>query len=1245
MPHQLRRIIGINIRNPRTGMPSGRIAVLDPRGGVLAVGDNGAGKTTFLRLLPLFYGATAQQILRGTGRTKMIAYTLPDPSSAVAFEYERESHDDLRTVVMHCRPNEDAPQFHIISSGFREDYFYDESKQFVPREDFKARIEAMQLGDDGQTRVEVSPKLFLHQYRSVILNERLATKEAKDMRRLAARHSLGPKPLVNLDQIAAAMANEKIQFRDLQNIVIDRVSDSQVDSDSAANHRALKKNRTDVNRWLDDFAHLSKVMRAEPQAKAMLARVAVVRDHHLALCTLHVAVKEAYSQVEREQQELNKREQRVKEEFGLARDDLSAKLAALDTDIGVARREWESKRDEVASAEAQQKTFAAMGVEALADEQAAEDRLSEELAAQGRELQPLEKQAGSHEESRRSRIESVVNAHNARLEQIDQRVGEAREEIREREEELSSAREAALDAQEAPPRLAEIAQEKLDAAVKSGGLQALIQRPVETEATRGELENAREKLSALEHALKNASAAVVKAAAEHASAKSGADAAVARVQESENAVARNADALAELEQQLTPPSGSLLEFLRKADPEIWSEGAKLIDPALLTQTHLNPRLLPDYGDHPAQRQGEVTLGALALHTADLPLPSWVDMSDLRQQVQALTSMGNTLQKVVAEANALATKASRTRGDAEAEWNRLKGEESLASAARDNASATVSRLTTAAEQERAICLRRAEIEKKELANLVRRLDDEAAQIGRDLAKRKEAVRQDFKGQQARLASELRMTTERLAEERRDAVRLKEEEIKRINDDAERELAGLGIDPKRISSLRERIQALDERLRRIAASRHNVEAWRRFQRDVAPTVESTRAERDLRQVRCKELQKKRDGLQAALEDLIKNTEREIEVIGAQRRTRSQEFSELSSLLSGRLKNFIDRVPNKLSVDWTVPNLTPEVQKHLGKLESERDELRKELRHFRDLLVMRSGPVEHWVQLREQDLPAPQLALEPEMLCERASLLCDWFNITEYGPYIDAVNKEMHSYFSVASNFVRDLELFDRKILSFNSELQAALSETARFERFRELSVTVRSGVGKINDLATLRAMRDMAMSRGSTLRSFVMQERQLPSDEDVQLIRKFRDLLPEDGVFRVNLNDQVRLECSLVENGRKQTITSEEEFRAVSSNGNTALITAMFLMGFVQMIRGPDSPVRLTWITDEIGRFDASNLHAFLQTLDAHKIDVISASPSVDPALARYFPRLCIFEPSGAIVTSATQAAQEDQYAEA
>ena len=134
-----------------------------------------------------------------------------------------------------------------------------------------------------------------------------------------------------------------------------------------------------------------------------------------------------------------------------------------------------------------------------------------------------------------------------------------------------------------------------------------------------------------------------------------------------------------------------------------------------------------------------------------------------------------------------------------------------------------------------------------------------------------------------------------------------------------------------------------------------------------------------------------------------------------------------------------------------------------------------------------------------------------------------------------------------------------------------------------------------------------------------------------MRSSSRLIVAGGGVLVDLNEQVRLEFSLYENGKRSMISNEEEFRAVSSNGNSALITAMFLMGFVQMIRGA-SPVRLVWVTDELGRFDAKNVGAFLKTLALNNIDVISASPSVDPALARHFPRLSLFENTGAIFTN-------------
>lgn len=132
--------------------------MLDLRAHTMAIGENGVGKSSFMRLIFLFYGATPERILRGTQKHNLISYTLPGPSSAVAFEYEREE-DDLRLAVMFAKPGVERPEFMIIDGGYKEIYFVDVNGHFVDREIFKDRLEA--LG------IEVSERLRFRQQQSL----------------------------------------------------------------------------------------------------------------------------------------------------------------------------------------------------------------------------------------------------------------------------------------------------------------------------------------------------------------------------------------------------------------------------------------------------------------------------------------------------------------------------------------------------------------------------------------------------------------------------------------------------------------------------------------------------------------------------------------------------------------------------------------------------------------------------------------------------------------------------------------------------------------------------------------------------------------------------------------------------------------------------------------------------------------------------------------------------------------------
>jgi hypothetical protein len=278
---------------------------------------------------------------------------------------------------------------------------------------------------------------------------------------------------------------------------------------------------------------------------------------------------------------------------------------------------------------------------------------------------------------------------------------------------------------------------------------------------------------------------------------------------------------------------------------------------------------------------------------------------------------------------------------------------------------------------------------------------------------------------------------------------------------------------------------------------------------------------------------------------------------------------------------------------------------------------------------GMVSDWLSQVEGSLPNMAGYPDYEVKRLKGETICRWFQ-GDFASAVNALQQELTTILGLAANFVRDMEVFNRQVISFNGGLQKALRSVTGFDNFRDLEVQVRSGINKLEYLDTLEKMHDMSVSQVSILRGggTMARDIELPEPAVEPLIRSFRDLLQREGGISVNLADQIRLECSLTINKSRVVIRNEDEFRARASNGNSALIVAMFLMGFAQMIR-KEAPVRITWVTDEIGRFDSGNVNAFLETLNVNHIDVISAAPQADPSMLYLFDRHCVFRKDGSI----------------
>lgn len=1234
MPYQLRRIVAVNIRNT-TGLPSQTISELDPRGSVLAVGANGVGKTTFLRLLPLFYGATPSQILRGSGRSSMIAYTLPDASSAVAFEYERESASDLRCVVMFCEAGKDAPVFYILGNsaqpcGFREDLFYDsEQNFFVARTEFSARTR--QMG------VAISEKLPLHLYRSVILNERLFTKEGASVRDLAPQHGLSLLPLSHLDQIAAAMANEKISFRDLQNIVIDRVSGAgDADGRSKTQAREMRKSRRDVVKWIEDRDHLARVMKQGPQATALLEKAALIKEQHARICGLHSAIKASSVRVAREQQSLLGEIERKEADFQklkLEREDQVKVLGGALNEAAGRKRDLEGC---VLSIERRLKHFESIDVLSMVKQAQSEPVYKERRSVAETDLGRLTKAAGGAQKRADQQKAEVATAESLSLGRIADREREYGLEATIILESLSEEESRTLEALAPPARIGQAKKQRDANLSRAGEIKGLVANPSASAATLERLANAKEASDKAGTQMQRAVQAKSESELLNLKASSRVNAALATIDRAFVSLTAAKAEVDRLQDEMEPAAGSLLEHLRSQEPALWAGAARVIDRQLLGRTDLKPR---DSGVL-SETENVVSVGSVLIDVSQVAAPDWVTMEHLKDLLAAASKRMDAARADHVQALENAKAASIEQGSADKALAEATADCTVMDVAAQGAAKVLSDCRLDVEQERTTILAKATAEQLALVHENQALDEEIAALEESFAKAGAAIRSSFEDQRRRAAHERKLAADRFEGDRKTARAERAAAMVRIDDEVDRELKGLGIDTERIHQLNKELSEMNAALTSIAQNRHEVEQWLAFSRDELPLlgVRKTQASTAHEEwVRADAALSKAGAERTAFEEEALRVSR---ALADRADALQRDAGVLERLLKSDVSSYLGK-GSDIDVVWAVDDLELQVGECRTRLVELTEALGRQSRQLRDILLERDTPVSHWIDHREKALLVSNVMLDHESKLARAQVLCDWFHPGEEArnSYIAQMHQEMDGFLAVAGNFAQDLGRFDKRVAAFNSELQAALSTVTGFQRFGDLSVRVLSSVGSISSMSTLRQMQDAVESKVPSYGGFSVRRREIPTEEDAALIRKFRDIIPDDGVLRVNLSEQVKLECSLVEGHVRRVISSEEEFKAVSSTGNTALITAMFLMGFVEMIRKGDSAVRLTWVTDEVARFDADNLRGFLKTLGAHRIDVISATPSADPALARFFSRICVFEDSGEIFTTESSATAE------
>lgn len=1161
-------------------------------------GENGAGKTSVLALIPAFYGQEHDRLInRGSGKLSFLEYYLPTPQSLIIFEYRRDDGLCCSVLYRHQTTETSQIRYRFVKGAAADTFLTDEVKALMSSGASASEV----INAIEDTGVSVSgPIRTIKDYRAIIQrNPRLMSPkagEARKLKALAAEFGVGTAQS-NMSHIEK-LTNVVLNKSQLMSSFKEMICDTQFDHihlhqrPNAMDSRGLINDIRSVSDFEKETAKMRECLVLDGQRQANADRIDAIGGALVATTALE---EERLSALKQEIRDTENDITKLKDEYEDSQSDLKNAIAD-------ARSQLEQSDADYDELHGQRDKFDQDGMPELARKADNLTSLRANEAEAKIEYERLSGQQTEIREQHEAEKRRLQDEHSKRQSALAEDIDKAEKRLTESQQKyektvlteqanLSNKVSEFKESRQAGREQLQNRVTELETVINTiGPSQDHVQQQTLAEAkvtqAHESLDKTREDIDQCSHKLRLADKAREEA--------------LNALNDAEAVYQRRLDKRNELHQIMHPEDGSWLAQLRQKDPH-WAAGlGKVVRPDLLYRKDLAPEFQEDTR----------LLYGWALNLEGEPAPQHaLEETELKRRFQTLDEDVSAAKNTVTAVEKDVKTSTEQLQDRERELEQVK----IALNSHDrNLKAAKSELQLVNERIRKAVDETLEKAKTELESKAKDLaaytvaTTEGAEA---ITSEHKALLLEIKSTWSNNEQDLTIDLEARSQSKTDADEQHKQRLARLEETYAQACRDEGIDPQLIGDAHKRLQSLQAEITGITSNLDEIDRYKRWQKVQWPRVE--------------ELQARIASLKGELSQLLGKQRENERVHNAARealrdkRTYCQNKSRDLDVTLGSARKILEQIDLRESIigqPGDLEMLTNDLQERLAVQHKLRVQV---LKMFRDAKAIINRYDSSQIAMAWKKRTRERQIMRGYDTSIEGTETFDLEQVSDIRGLLDVEIPMLRQ--TLVGNFISEANRFE----NYYDSLRFVVSEVESVSRKLGKQINLEQRIESLSDIRIRLTPRIHDDEAWEPLKAFVkewenwkmLNRNELPP---TGLLRLFR--VVDDGLRAAHagtsISSLIDMTIEMRENDRDVIIRTDNDFASASSTGLTYLAIMAIFMSMTRYLC-PDQSVRITWPIDELGTLSENNIARLADMLEQHNLTMVSACPKLDNGLRKFF----------------------------